>query len=110
MQLWIAVHLPSLCLDVFRPKWSPDTDDGFAVLDHDRVIATDTTARRAGVRSGLRRGGILTLAPNTSIRDRDRELESSAMREVATGLLNLSPQVVIPEEHTWLVDVTASLR
>ena len=32
------------------------------------------------------------------------------MREVATGLLNLSPQVVIAEESTVLVDVSASLR
>src|SRR3954453_7783443 len=116
MQLWIGVHLPLLCLEVFRPKWSrdaheaPDAAEGLAVLDKERVVASDAIAREAGVCIGMRRGGVLTLAPTTVMHERDGAAEVNAVREVATGLLNLSPQVVIAEESTVLVDVSASLR
>jgi protein ImuB len=113
MQLWIGVHLPLLCLEVFRPKWSHkalDAAEGLAVLEKERVIAADTSARAAGVCIGMRRGGVLTLAPGTHMQERNGGAELNAVREVATGLLNLSPQAVIAEESTVLVDVFASLR
>ncbi|HEX7934244.1 MAG TPA: DNA polymerase Y family protein [Paraburkholderia sp.] len=113
MQLWLGVRLPSLCLEVFRPKWSRETSDpanGIAVLEKERVIAMDARAREAGVCMGMRRSGVLTLAPATVMHERDSAAEVNTVREVATGLLNLSPQVVIAEESTVLVDVSASLR
>ncbi len=61
------------------------------MLEKERVIASDTTARAAGVCSGMRRGGVLTLAPATVMHERDGAAEVTAVREVATGLLNLSP-------------------
>jgi protein ImuB len=97
---------------VFRPKWSHEPDDGagLAVLEKERVIAADPSARAAGVCIGMRRGGVLTLAPATIMQERDSAAEVNAVREIATGLLNLSPQVVIAEESTVLIDVSASLR
>lgn len=74
------------------------------------MIAVDDAGRRAGVCTGMRRGGVLTLAPQTVMHERDGAREIVAVREVATGLLNLSPQVVVAEENTLLVDVSASLR
>jgi protein ImuB len=99
-----------LCLEVFRPKWSHEAPEGLAVLEKERVIAADSLARSAGIRIGMRRGGVLTLAPHTVMHDRNATSEVDAVRELATGLLNLSPQVVIAEECTVLVDVSASLR
>lgn len=110
MQLWIGVHLPSLSLEVFRPTWQADTGDGLAILDAGRVVMSDVKARAAGVRPGMRRGGVLTLAPGTRLQDRDVQREADALREVATGLLSLSPQVTVAAEDTVLVDVSASLR
>ncbi|WP_035482989.1 Y-family DNA polymerase [Paraburkholderia phenoliruptrix] len=112
MQLWIGLHLPLVCLEVFRPKWSRERghNAGLAVLEKERVIAADPSARAAGVCIGMRRGGVLTLAPDTVMRERDGTAEVNAVREIATGLLNLSPQVAIAEESTVLVDVSASLR
>lgn len=97
---------------MFRPKWSREPDDGagLAVLEKERVIAADPSARADGVCIGMRRGGVLTLAPATVMQERDSAAEVNAVREIATGLLNLSPQVVIAEESTVLVDVSASLR
>jgi protein ImuB len=101
-----------LCIEVFRPKWSREPADGagLAVLEKERVIAADPCARASGVCIGMRRGGVLTLAPATVMQERDGTAEVNAVREIATGLLNLSPQVVITEESTVLVDVSASLR
>ncbi|KAA0998586.1 hypothetical protein FVF58_44135 [Paraburkholderia panacisoli] len=99
-----------LCLEVFRPKWSHDahdTADGLAVLEKERVVAADKLACDAGVCLGMRRGGVLTLAPSTVMHERDSTAEVNAVREIATGLLNLSPQVVLAEESTVLVDLSA---
>ncbi|SEI21569.1 protein ImuB [Paraburkholderia hospita] len=97
---------------MFRPKWSlePDDDAGLAVLEKERVVAADPSSRAAGVCIGMRRGGVLTLAPATIMLERDSTAEVNAVHEISTGLLNLSPQVVITEEGTVLVDVSASLR
>ena len=112
MQLWIGVHFPSLCLEVFRPsgrirrstqsKALPCSKRSGSSLDAIRVSRLSAPACAAA--------GLLTLAPATVMHERDSAAEVNAVREVATGLLNLSPQVVIAEESTVLVDVSASLR
>jgi protein ImuB len=110
MQLWIGVHLPHLSREVFRPNWSPDSEGGLVVLDHERVITCDKAASDAGIRAGMRKGGVLTLAPDASIFDRDELREQQAVSEVATALMQFSPQVTLAAEQTVLVDVSASLR
>ncbi|MFM0416927.1 Y-family DNA polymerase [Paraburkholderia aromaticivorans] len=110
MQLWIGVYLPRLSLEVFRPNWSPDAEGGLVVLDHERVIICDNAASDAGIRAGMRKGGVLTLAPDASIFDRDELREQHAVGEVATALMQFSPQVTLAAEQTVLVDVSASLR
>ncbi|MCX4175617.1 MULTISPECIES: Y-family DNA polymerase [Paraburkholderia] len=110
MQLWIGVHLPLLCLEVYRPKWSPDSGDGLAIIERERVVALDQTAREAGIRPGMRRGGVISLAPNTQMFERDAGREHEAVIALATALMQFSPLVTLGEESTVLVDVSASLR
>ncbi|MFM0092756.1 DNA polymerase Y family protein [Paraburkholderia sediminicola] len=110
MQVWIGVHLPLLYLEVFRPKWSPDTGAGVVVLDRERVVALDGGARAAGVRPGMRKGGVRTLAPHARLCERDPGREHDTTVALATGLLQFSPQVAPASENTVLVDVSASLR
>ncbi|MBB5547801.1 Y-family DNA polymerase [Paraburkholderia fungorum] len=113
MQLWIGVHLPRLPLESFRPNWSKSATDerrGLVVLDPDRVIALDAAARELGVVAGMRRGGVLTLAPDADIRVRDPAREEEIIRGVAVALLQFSSQVVMADESVVLVDVSASLR
>jgi hypothetical protein len=71
MRVFLAVHLPKLPLEVFRPKWSSEPAHGSAVLEKDKVVITDSTARAAGVRLGMKRGGVLTLSPETEMHERD---------------------------------------
>lgn len=110
MRVFLAVKLHRLELEVFRPKWLPDPAHGAVVLEKDRVVIADGTARAAGVHLGMRRGGVLTLAPNAEIHERDATKEAAVQREVAMALMQFSPEASVASEATVLLDVTASLR
>jgi protein ImuB len=110
MAVFVAIFLPRLALEVFRPRWSPPTEHGCVVLERDKVIVCDAAAREVGVLPGMRRGGVTTLSPDAAVYDRSLEREREMLREVAFGLLRFSPQIAICDEETVVVDVTASLR
>lgn len=59
---------------------------------------------------GMKRGGVLTLAPDALVYDRAPVREQDMLREVALALMRFSPMVAVCEEDTVLVDVSASLR
>ena len=104
------MHLPRLSLELFRPRWSPRPEHGCVVLEKDKVFIADPTAREAGVRVGMKRGGVLTLSPHTLMHERDPLRENLMLREVAFALMRFSPMVALCEEATLVMDVTASLR
>lgn len=66
-------------------------------------------AHAAGVRPGMRRGGVLSLMPNGDFRERDPVLETAALSGLAYALMQYSPQVACASPNTLLVDVSASL-
>jgi protein ImuB len=108
MRLWIGLHLPRLPLEVFAPNWS--TDPGSVVLDGERVLVASSAASAAGVKIGMRRGGVLMLLPDARIHERAPLLEADARDAVALALLQYTPQVTEAEESTLLMDIGASLR
>jgi protein ImuB len=108
MRLWIGLHLSRLPLEVFAPSWS--TDAGSVVLEHERVLAVSHAAHAAGVRIGMRRGGVLMLLPEARIHDRCAQREAQGLHAVALALLQYTPQVAQGEDATLLMDVGASLR
>jgi protein ImuB len=110
MRVFLAVHLPKLPLEVFRPKWSPEPAHGCAVLEKDKVVMADPAARSAGVRPGMKRGGVLTLSPETEMYERDSGREAAAHREVGIALMRFSPEVALLDEATVVVEIGASLR
>lgn len=111
MHLWIGVSLPRLPIESFCPTWhTPASDGGVVVLEKDRVLDADISARARGVVGGMRRGGVLTLAPDATLHERDAARESETVHGVAAALLQFTPLVVIAEENVVLADVTASLR
>ncbi|WP_087658961.1 Y-family DNA polymerase [Caballeronia terrestris] len=110
MAVLVAIHLPRLSLEVFRPRWSPRTANGCVVLDKDKVAIADAVAREAGVLLGMKRGGVVTLAPDALVYDRAPVREQDMLREVALALMRFSPMVAVCEEDTVVVDVSASLR
>ncbi|WP_211193358.1 DNA polymerase Y family protein [Paraburkholderia sp. UYCP14C] len=110
MRVFLAVHLPKLPLEVFRPKWSPEPAHGCAVLEKDKVVMADPAARSAGVRPGMKRGGVLTLSPETEMVERDSGREAAAHRDVGIALMRFSPEVALLDEATVVVEIGASLR
>lgn len=80
------------------------------MLEKDKVVVTDSTARLAGVRFGMKRGGVLTLSPETEMHERDIGREGAAQREVGIALMRFSPEVALLNEATVVVEVGASLR
>ncbi len=100
--------MPQLPLEVFSPNWS--SDPGSVVLEQERVLAMSAAARAAGVRPGMRRGGVLMLLPEARLVERSGTREAEALDAVAMALLQYTPQVAQAEEATLLLDIGASLR
>ena len=110
MRVFLAVHLPTLPLEVFRPKWLPKPAAGSVAFEKDKVVIADAAARAAGIRLGMKRGGVLTLSGDVLMHERDTAREAAAQREVGVALMRFSPDVALAEEATVLVEVGASLR
>jgi protein ImuB len=110
MRAFLAVHLPKLSLEVFRPRWLPEPEHGSAVLEKDMVVIADRAAFEAGVRLGMKRGGVITLSPETAMYERDVAREAAAQREVGMSLMMFSPDVALLDEATVIVEIGASLR
>ena len=58
----------------------------------------------------MKRGGVLTLSPETDMHERDFAREQSAQREVGVALMRFSPEVALLDEATVVVEIGASLR
>lgn len=102
--------MPKLPLEVFRPRWSPEPAHGSVVLEKDKVTIADSAARAAGVRLGMKRGGVLTLSPETALYERDIASEQATQRDVGMALMKFSPDVTLLDDATVLVEVGGSLR
>ncbi len=102
------MHLPLLPLEVFQPQWCESGPR--AVLEQERVMALNREAAALGVRAGLRRGGVLALAPEVVLHERDAAREQQALHAIVTSLLQYTPEVAFDGDAQLVLDVTASLR
>ncbi len=67
-------------------------------------------AHAGGIRTGMRRGGVLMLLPDARLHERAPLLEAEARNAVAMALLQYTPQVAESEESTLLMDVGATCK
>ncbi|VVD99770.1 DNA polymerase [Pandoraea capi] len=115
MACWIALHLPSLALEVASPRMRAHGDAGAqadttVVLAQARVWQASEAAQAAGVQPGMRRGGVLALLPQARFHDRDEGAESLALEALALALLRFGPDVAIAAPQCVVIDVAPSLR
>ncbi|MGV7209345.1 Y-family DNA polymerase [Oxalobacteraceae bacterium A2-2] len=108
MRYWLSVHLPLLPLESVRPRWCDPAPH--AVVEKGRVVAVSREAYAAGVRAGMRPGGVSAVSPATVILERDAQREEIMRNAVALALLQFTPEVAHADDFSVLLDVTASLR
>lgn len=80
------------------------------VVDKGKVISVSREAYAAGVRVGMRPGGVSAVSPATTILERDLQREEIMLNAVALALLQFTPEVAHAADFSILLDVTASLR
>ncbi|AIY41136.1 DNA polymerase-like protein [Collimonas arenae] len=80
-----------------------------AVMEHDQVLTMTASAAAGGIRPGMRRGGVLALAPEALLCEREAAREQGARDDIALTLLQYTPEVTHAEENSLLLDVSASL-
>ncbi|GAB3538510.1 DNA polymerase Y family protein [Noviherbaspirillum agri] len=80
------------------------------VVDRTQVLAISEQAADAGVRFGMRRGGVQALCPDAVLHERDGAREQEALDNIALALLQYTPEVAYAEKASLLLDVSASLR
>lgn len=80
------------------------------VLERARVMSASAPAVAAGVRYGMRRGGVLALLPQAVQHERSLAREAQALQGAAMALLRYTPQASFGEDATILLDIGASLR
>jgi len=112
--LWAALHFPSLALDVFARGFDDaDTARRFVVASVGRVpqvVAANTAARAAGIRPNLAISAALALAPDIVLRDRDTAAEAEALADLATWVLQFTPQASLAAPDAIVAEVGASAR
>lgn len=79
-------------------------------MDQGQVLVASAAAYEAGVRTGMRAGGVVTIAPETVMLDRDPGREAAAMEAIALALLQFTPEVSQIDSFSMTLDVSASLR
>lgn len=80
------------------------------MVDKGKVISVSREAFVAGVRVGMRPGGVSAVSPATTILERDLQREEIMLNAVALALLQFTPEVAHAADFSILMDVTASLR
>lgn len=110
LEIWIAIYLPALAVEVFHPNWlSPKP---LVICEAQAVCAMSPAARQAGIRIAMRRSSIALLCDYAHIEQRDQAKENAAVQQVAMCLLQYSPLVTRCPDHPniVLIEVAASLR
>lgn len=107
MKLLFVVYLPLLPLESLRPCWSEPGP--YAVVDNGMVVTMSQEAARAGVKLGMRSGGVAAVAPDTAILERAPEKEELALDAISTALMQYTPEVTYQSDFSVLLDVSASL-
>lgn len=78
-------------------------------MDQDHVAAQSAGAREAGISIGMRKSSAAVLAPEACMLERSPEAEQAALHGAALAMLQYTPEVALADDHTLLLNVSASL-
>lgn len=103
--LWMALHLPWLCLEAL-PIDEPQPG---CVIERRQVLAATRAGRAAGIEPGMSASTAASLAPGVRQWTREPRREAEFVRALALALGRYTPQLVLQPDGV-LLEVAASLR
>jgi protein ImuB len=109
--LWLALHFPSLALDVLM-RGSPEPGPlviASSLEANAVVVACSFAARRRGVQAGMALAAACTLDSSLKILARDAAVEEAALQGVAAWAVQYTPAVSTVPPATVLLEVAGSL-
>ncbi|MEX0731848.1 MAG: DNA polymerase Y family protein [Aquisalimonadaceae bacterium] len=106
--LWLALHFPRLCLDVFGRSRPADTP--LAVVEGPLLLAVSPAAATAGARAGMRATQAGALCPTLALINRDTAAEQSALQRLADRALHYSSYVSLHPPNGVILEIGGSLR
>lgn len=109
--LWLALHLPSLPLDIFRR--AAEAGGAFAVSATEGsralVAACNEAARSQGVRPGMPVAAAMALDAQLVVVPREASGEQAALERIAAWALQFTPVVSLAPPDVVLLEVAGSL-
>ncbi len=109
--LWLAIHLPSLPLEVFG---SHKTDQAFVVLESikNRSIVThcNQSALKQGVEIGMNSKLAQSLCEQIHIQDRELKREQRQLHNLANYLYRFSPYIYFYNNSSVHIEISSTLK
>ncbi|PWG61663.1 Y-family DNA polymerase [Spiribacter halobius] len=106
--LWLCLYLPELPLTVFTR--AADAALPFAVAEGREVLAVNAAARSGGVLPGMSLAAAGALLPELHHRERRRDSEARALKQLAAWSLRFTPRVSLQPPAAVLLEIGGSLR
>ncbi|BCL76063.1 hypothetical protein JHS3_17990 [Jeongeupia sp. HS-3] len=110
--LWLALHLPTLALDVFpnivtppKPRLVVESAGRF-----ERVVQADALAQSLGIRAGIKLSAALALANELTVHRRNPPAEAEAMTLLACWAQQFTPTAVLGAAGILLLEIGGCLR
>ena len=109
--LWLALHFPSLPLEVFtRGAEAPGPTTIASIGNRPLVVSCNAAAMRSGIRPGIPISAAHALAPGLAVHARDAQREREALERLAAWALQFTPTLSLAERATLLAEIGGSLR
>src|SRR5688572_22019743 len=109
--LWLALHLPTLPLEVYARATRDHGDRGepLAVVgsqgSRSFVVACNDAAKRRGVKSGMPPAAASALASDLQLVPRDFSAEDAALERIAAWAIQFTSAVSLAPPATVLLEV-----
>ena len=112
--LWLALHLPSLPLEVYaRALRDHRRAEPLAVVgsqgSQSFVVACNDAARRRGVKTGMPPAAASALASDLALVPRDFPAEAAALERIAAWAIQFTPAVSLAPPAAVLLEIAGSL-
>src|SRR5688572_28344941 len=109
--LWLALHLPSLPLEVYAraSRGAVPLAVVSSTGSHASIVACNDAARRRGVKHGMPPAAASALASDLQLVTRDLAAEEAALERIAAWAIQFTPAVSLAPPSAVLLEIGGSL-